>query len=194
MKKLLFSFCVLFSLSNISYAQGIELKEVEIKLEAPQEFKKGEPIEIKPKTPLPVYGIATGLCFAIGKPFLIGKTTEEQKEKTKAVLLETFGDLKIENPYLPGPAFIEGFAIESKDIKSSFGNQSLPAWKLLVEMGLSDKNIHNAGQLSVCASLMTNLNSVESIRFVPVQNFKAEYVYWSTSNVAEYVKKIRNSP
>ena len=81
MKKLLFSFCVLFSLSNISYAQGIELKEVEIKLESPQEFKKGEPIEIKPKTPLPVYGIVTGLCFAIGKPFPAGKTTEEQKKK-----------------------------------------------------------------------------------------------------------------
>ena len=168
---------------------------MEIKLESPQEFKKGEPIEIKPKTPLPVYGIVTGLCFAIGKPFPAGKTTEEQKKKTKAVLVETFGDIKIENPYLPGPAFIDGFAIEGEDKKSSFVKQAFPAWKFLSEMGIFTENINDDyGQLSVCTSLESELDTVESIRFVPVQNFKAEYVYWSTSNVAEYVEKIRNSP
>lgn len=152
MKKIILIAATVFLFTASCYAEDIRLKEIEIRLQAPQNFQKDKVIEIIPESPLPIYGKATGLCLEVGKPFPAGKSKAAQKEKMKDQLISAFGNLQTQDVYLPMPS-VTKVTLTHKDNKESYLSKNMsPAWDFLSQMGIFTENINdNYGRFSVCS-------------------------------------------
>lgn len=189
MKQLLILNFILFSFILTSYAQDLTLKEIEVKLDSPQTFQENKIIEIAPKTPLPIYGKATGLCFELGEPFPAGKNLKEQKERMKAQLIKAFGNIQIADAYLPIPSVAKITITDESNKKSELSASMSPAWDFLSQMGIFTENIHdNYGRFSVCSRIEKNNDPIIKIQITPLQSFTVKSVYWESSDIIEKTK------
>lgn len=129
------------------------------------QFEKGINIKLVVKTPIPIDGENSKLCFLIGEI----ENQSDYSLQIKKLYKNTFGEEEYNNVYTYSPVFIKGSISDSKGSIHNFkGNREI----------MTHYPENGKINVFVCSRLVNYPDNVISFSMTALQKFKAIRIIW----------------